>query len=166
MPYSHAYFPRAAFEEVLQGKDWAAGRVGDGYVGLRCSSALAPTESGPWAGLELRAEAGAAGWVCELSARAAAGSFDSFARALAAAPLTLDRAALALRYHSPQAGEIAMGWTGEIGVNGLAVPLGHFPHHQGPCATSAFGSGVTEVHCAGLHARLSSENPVRTEPGA
>lgn len=163
LPYSHAYFPRRAFDEVLHGADWIAGRVGDAYVGLRCTTPIAATEAGPWADCELRAERGAAAWVCELSSRGSAGSLDAFARSLAGARLSLDRAELALVYRSPQAGEICMGWTGEIRVAGTAVPLGHFPQHQGPCATGAFGSGVTEVHASGCTARLALETAVRTE---
>jgi hypothetical protein len=154
-PFAHAYFPEKAFQEVAAGAGWVAGRRGDGYVGLRCSAALAATTDGPWAGIERRAAPGASGWVCELSDREAAGSFADFVRSLSARPLSFDPATRTLTCGSARAGEIRLPWSGPILVNGKPGEFAGFARHDGPCAKSPFGSGATEVRCGGLAARLA-----------
>lgn len=155
LPYTHAHFPSAAFDERASDSHWAAGRLGDAYVGLRCSSRLTPAADGPWAGRELRAEAGAAAWACELSCRKRTGSFEAFVASLREAPLAFDAGALRAEYRSPQAGALVLGWTDAALREGNAVELAHFPHHDGPFAKGEFGSGVVELKCGGATARLA-----------
>jgi len=161
LPFTHAYFPRGAFDENAVGTDWAAGRVGNGYLGLRCTGHIDAVETGPWAGFELRGPDGPAAWVVELSDEDSSGSFDEFVRSLSAAELRLDAGSMRMSYASIGAGHMEMAWTGEALIQGEDPLAGPRPRHDGPVAQSVFGSGVTQVRCGEDSAQLCLESHLR-----
>ncbi|MCC7368309.1 MAG: hypothetical protein IT306_07800 [Chloroflexi bacterium] len=55
LPFTHAYFPTAAFDEYVVRDGWAFARVGEGYLALACTAGLALTTAGRDALRELRA---------------------------------------------------------------------------------------------------------------
>jgi hypothetical protein len=111
-PYSHAYFPRAAFDEVVQADHWVFGRKGSGYIALYSQRAARWAEDGAYAGIELRADAPDNIWICEMGSAAGSGSFAAFMSAVQSAPVQCE--GLAVRYQSPSLGEVRFGWTGPL----------------------------------------------------
>jgi hypothetical protein len=132
-PFSHAYFPRAAFDEVEARGHWTFGRKGDGYVALYSQTpARAVGED------ELRADAPSNVWLCEMGDAARWGSFAAFVDAVSAAPVA-HPAPLAVVYGSPFQGEVRFGWTGPLTVAGEEVPLSGYPRFDNPYCRTAFG---------------------------
>jgi hypothetical protein len=140
-PFSHAYFPRAAFDETAVRGNWTFGRRGDGYVALWSDHAARAVEDGAWAGVELRAEVPETAWICELGDRARWGEFAEFVGAIAAAEV--GSRDLDVAYHSPHAGLIEFGWHGPLRVGGREIDLHSAPRFDSPFARAEFGA--TEV---------------------
>jgi hypothetical protein len=120
-PFSHAYFPRRHFDEVIERGQWTFGRKGSGYLALYSQHAARWAEQGSYAGVELRAEARDNIWICELGAEEPYGSFERFAEAVSSAPLRCE--ALSASYTSPSLGPVSFGWTGPLRVGGQEVVL-------------------------------------------
>lgn len=117
LPFAHAYFPRAAFDDVRDCGDWTFGRKGQGFVALYSP---APTL---WASdHERRAEGPESAWVCRVGDGE---SFDAFCAATAATPIAVD--GLRVRY-----GALAFGWDGPMTVDGAEVPLHDYPRPTFP----------------------------------
>lgn len=136
--YLHAYFPRAAFDEVREEGAWIFGRKGAAYVAL--GSEL-PMKQGAedW---ELVVEGTVNAFVVELSSEAEAGSFDAFVASVAGAAFT---AGDAVSYASPSVGLVEVGWEGPLLVDGEPVDLGPYARWDNPFVVADFAAPVTTV---------------------
>lgn len=160
---SHAYFPRAAFDEVVEAGGWCCGRHGTGYVGLRPlrparwlppaagASPLLPAAQ-PY---EWEVPEPSCAWICELGSARTHGRFADFVAALAAARVEGDVSAL--RYDSPSLGTVEAGWGRELVVAGRQIVTRDYPRFATPYGSGSFGSreyGITFAglawHCRGL----------------
>jgi hypothetical protein len=146
-PYSHAYFPQAAFDQVVQRGNWTFGRKGDGYVGLYSQQAAQWAENGAYAAIELRANAPDNIWICEMGSAAAWGSFEAFIAAVQAAPVVCK--GLKVHYQSPSLGQVQFGWTGPLTVAGEEIALRAYPRFDNPYCQTAFGQRRYEIQCGG-----------------
>ncbi len=144
-PYSHAYFPRSHFDRVAQHCNWTFAARGPGYVALYSQHPAAWAEQGPYAGVELRANAPDNVWICELGREETAGSFESFIEAILAAPVTGDF--LGMVYQSPSVGEMRFGWTGPLTVAGEEIGLHGYPRFDTPYCQAAMGEQRYTVGC-------------------
>ena len=129
-PFSHAYFPRDAFDTVLQRGGWTFGRKHGGYIGLYSQHPARWAEQGPYAGVELRADARDNVWICELGDEQRYAGFEHFVEAISTAPVRCD--GLRVRYHSPSLSEVSFGWTEPLRARGEEVPLRDYPRFDNP----------------------------------
>ena len=81
-PFSHAYFPRAAFDEVVELGHWICARKDEGFIALGSQAPLSPPANGTFRDVELRALSPRNVWLCELGTRAQWRDFGSFTRAI------------------------------------------------------------------------------------
>ncbi|MGH0032975.1 MAG: hypothetical protein ACQGVC_24550 [Myxococcota bacterium] len=159
---THAYFPQAHFDEVVQGGGWTFGRKGDGYVALW---SLRPTvwrsgqpEVFDNQGLpfDLVAPGSAQNvWIVECGSAGEWGSFASFQAAILASQVTTapvpDQEGDGLPdghhvwYDSPSQGEIEFSWHGPLVVRGQSVPIADYPRFDNPFVTAEFGSEHYQV---------------------
>ena len=96
LPWTHLYFPRAAFDEIIHDGHWIFARKGDGYAAIWTSTPGIWTTTGAWADRELKIPAPCNGTVAFVGDRQLDGAFDAFiVRARSLAP-TWDRANAAL----------------------------------------------------------------------
>jgi len=163
MWFTHAYFPRFAFDECAERDGWVFGRKGDGYVALRSLNPMrwaaprddvtaiirppdAPTDWTPDP-YELVALGPKNAWVCEAGNPASHGSFADFVARISAAPLTGD--AVSLTYGSPSIGSVQMGWEQDPVVDGRAVPLRGYPRFSNPYCQAPFDSRRLEITYGG-----------------
>lgn len=124
LAFSHAYFPRAAFDEVETRGGWTFARYKTAYLALFCSE---PTH---WCSPEeLRTTAAQSAWICELGAAATEGTFSQFIEQRAAAPLEWD-GVRSLAYSSPTLGLLTFGWAAPLRVAGQEIPLHHYPRPE------------------------------------
>jgi len=153
-PFSHAYFPRRAFDEVLQRDGWIFGRKGDGYIALYSQHPARWSPLPEYADVELRAETPDNVWVCELGSARRWSSFEQFVAAICAAPI--ECAGLRVRYGSPSVGELSFGWTGPLLVCGQEVQLHGYRRFDNPYCQAEFGKGCYEVTIGDMSLVLDS----------
>ena len=157
--YSHAYFPRDAFDEVIERDGWVFGRRQNAYIALR---SLLPARWKPVsAELFGRVFPGAAAkesfdymapghanvWVTELGSQAQSGSFEAFCAGFA--PDALEGDTLDVRYRSPAQGDIRFGWTKPLVVRGEEVLLKGYKRYDNPYCQADFNTERLEIRCGG-----------------
>jgi len=103
--FTHAWFPRSAFDASRVDGRVALARAGDGYVMLRGSGALVELASGPTAGNELRLPGRKGAWIVRLGSRKEHGSLDAFATRFAALEIAGETDG-ALVVRDPEYGEV------------------------------------------------------------
>jgi hypothetical protein len=169
---THAYFPVAHFDEVVQEGGWTFGRKDDGYVALW---SFRPTS---WRGgqpevfqnggldFDLVAEGGATNvWVVECGSAGEWGDFAAFRGAFLAPPDPMNPMAprvgvvgplpdaggdglpdgFDVAYVSPSQGLVTFGWTAPLVVDGQEVPLAGTKRFDNPYVQVEFDDTRYEV---------------------
>lgn len=136
-PFSHAYFPKDAFDEVIERAGWLFGRKDEGYIALYSQHPLRWYADQHATGNpinEARAEAPTNGWVIEMGNAGQWNTFTAFVDALAAAPVTFSGEGheVIVTYASPTAGTMRFGWHGPLLVGDAAVALHDYPRFANP----------------------------------
>jgi hypothetical protein len=167
LPFTHAYFPTERFDEVRQVGGWTLGRRGEGYVALwswrpttwRTHDPAVTFTNGLTQPFDLVAEGGADNvWISEVGDAATWGSFDAFAAAVTAAPVSVTPRPVGgdglpggfdVAYGSPSSGELAFGTTGPFTAGGTEVALHREARFDNPFGTTEFGSTTVEIADAG-----------------
>ncbi|MCO5165532.1 MAG: hypothetical protein M9894_04070 [Planctomycetes bacterium] len=150
---THALFPRAAFDEVVERAGWVFGRKGQGYVALYSAQPTYWRASGPDAGRELVAPGARNAWLCQVGREAEDGPFAAFVDAVARARVDVQGLAagdLALEYDAPGVGSLRMRWGARATLDGRPLHVDDFPRLDGPYARQAWGARRLEVRHAGL----------------
>ncbi len=150
----HAWFPRGAFDEVVERNGWCCGRQGEGYIALRPNQPaewLAPdpklaAQIGSDLPYEWNVDGTEVAWICELGARRTHGDFAAFVERMAAAPVAgdLDR----LVYDSPSLGRIETGWNLGLTVKGQPICIRDYPRFDNPYCQAPFGKPAPAILCA------------------
>jgi len=135
-PYSHAYAPRAAFDEVIERGNWLLARRGDGFVALYSQHQTRPPTDGPHQGTEVRVDSPDNIWLCELGTRQQWGSFAGFVQAITASTVTCE--GLQAHYRSPSQGWFEFGWQGPLRVNGQPISLRGYKRFDNPYCQCEF----------------------------
>jgi hypothetical protein len=135
-PFSHAYLPRAAFDEVLERDNWVFARKDDGYLALYSQHPVCWLADQDGAIVEARAEAPDNIWLIEMGRRVDWGDFAAFVAAIAASAVTCD--GLNVGYNSPSQGWLSFGWTGPLRIAGEEVQLHNYPRFDNPYCRCAF----------------------------
>ncbi|MCB9569721.1 MAG: hypothetical protein H6710_21305 [Myxococcales bacterium] len=155
---THAYFPQAHFDEVVQEGGWTFGRRGDAYVALY---SYRPTE---WrsgtpevyenGGLPFDLVAGGGAenaWIVEVGGASEWRDFAAFRAAIAGAAVRVTAVpdqgddghddGFQVIYDSPSRGEVSFGWHEPLTVDGIEAMLRWDERHEGPYVRSTFDSG-------------------------
>jgi hypothetical protein len=159
---THAYFPHAHFDEVVQDGKWTFGRYGEGYVALYSYHDTEWRDGQP----ELFQNGGlpfdlvAAGskdnvWIVECGSESEWGSFGAFRSAIAAASVLVTElgthgtdapsGGFDVIYESPSRGSLSFGWEAPFTVNGVEVDLANTLRYQNPFVWSEFNSQRYEI---------------------
>ncbi len=155
-PETHALFPLAAFDEVVQRPPWVFGRKGQGYVALRSARPTYWRSSGPDVNRELVAPGHRNAWICQVGRAAEDGAFADFVDAVSRARVDvqgLDQGDLTVEYDAPGAGSLRMRWGERATLDGAPLHAGDFPRLDGPYARQAFGAPELVIQHAGLTLR-------------
>ncbi len=126
LPFTHAYFPAAAFDEYRISARWAMARVGNGYLALGSDGDLQLTSSGRHAGQELRSLGPGQIWLAHLGRAAEYGCFDAFCREIAHSAFHTN--GLQADWTAPSGQHLEFSWQGPFLVNDTIQALGDFPH--------------------------------------
>jgi len=135
-PFSHAYFPREAFDEVVERNHWICARRGEGYLGLYVQRPYRWLENEAGRVEEVRVDALDAIWVCEMGDQAQWGSFERFTAAVCGAKIACS--GLQVEYHSPTQGQVVFSWEGDLEVAGQVILLHETPRFDNPYCQAPF----------------------------
>jgi hypothetical protein len=163
--YTHAYFPKWAFDEVIDvpspsGGGWTFGRVGDGYIALYSHLPRQWITSGPEAEREIGAPGFENVWICQVGRKANDGAFSAFVDSIRAAAVTVEN--LHVRYGSPGNGDLQFGWNTPFLLNGTAISLRGYPRWQNPYTHTDFGSEQFHIACKDAHLDLDFQSGSRS----
>lgn len=160
--FTHAFFPKWAFDEVAESDGWIFGRVADGYVALH--SALPYEWKNPQDPFVHDAVSKGIKniWICQMGNKAKDGSFESFRAAILKAELKLNVETLEIQFKAPGIGNVSFSWTGPLLVDGKDIQLKDYPRVDNPYCKSEFNSGVYTIERNGEKLILDMPNLKRT----
>ena len=148
--FTHAWFPKDKFDEVIERDGWAFARKGDGYLALFSRNPYRwQTEGGEDIGREIIAEGKTNIWLCELGAREVYGDFTQFIKAICSASLHFR--GLHVEYASPSQGHIEFGWHGAFRQNGKVIPLKDFLRYDNIYTHTPFPAERVEIQMGEQH---------------
>lgn len=158
---THAYFPQAHFDEVVQEGGWTFGRKGDGYVGLYSHNPTTWRTGQPevYENGDLPFDLVAAGtenaWIVEVGDATTWADFAAFRAALVAAQLVITPLAdqgsdgfddgFEVAYTSPSRGLVEFSWEAPLEVDGVEIPLRHEARFDNPFVSAPFDARRYEV---------------------
>jgi hypothetical protein len=118
--FTHAWFPRSAFDETgIEGKI-AGAAGGDGLAMLKADKPFEPVERGPTAGNELRVPGHESTWIVRVGARDGHGSLEEFIARFS--DLSLERGPDGLlRLTDPDYGDVVFHADGRIEAEGRLI---------------------------------------------
>jgi len=123
--YTHAYFPKYAFDEWEKDGNWTLGRKGQSYLALYSHNPAEWAVQEPESGYELISDGMQNVWICELGSQADNGDYETFKDDILQADIDYD--GFTVTYESPSRGTIIAPWLGEFIVDGNTVDTGPFP---------------------------------------
>ncbi len=163
LDYTHAYFPRERFDEVVTEGSWTFGRRGNGYVALyswrptqwRTYSDPGIFTHGLTQSFDLVAPGGADNtWITQVGDAETFGSFAAFRSAVASRPVTVTpRPATAtglpggfdVAWDSPTEGPLTFGQTAPLTDEGAVVPIDAYPRYDNPWSQTPFDSQAVKI---------------------
>ncbi|MDR1279260.1 MAG: hypothetical protein LBK99_00365 [Opitutaceae bacterium] len=151
--FVHAFFPRAAFAEIVEASPWIFARQGGVFVALYLSDGYEWTKTGEWKNVELVSKGSRKASILETGLPEDVGTFDAFRREILANPVRFDRETMRLTYESKRAGLISIDSNGTREVDGKAVDL-DYPLYESPYIRSAWDSGIVYLAHGPLRVRL------------
>ncbi|NDJ55030.1 MAG: hypothetical protein GYB68_18315 [Chloroflexi bacterium] len=152
--FTHAWFPRDQFDEVIEANGWVFGRLGDGYIALHSQQPYHWNEEpGEDAGRELIADGKRNIWLCECGRAAVNGPFADFVAQVSRAEIATS-GALRVTYHSPSQGRISMGWDDPLTQNGKPLVQRDYPRYDNPYVQAGFPAKDIVVQAGGASLRL------------
>jgi hypothetical protein len=175
---THAYFPHAHFDEVVQTGPWTFGRKGSGYVALFSHLPTTWRDGQPDvfenAGqpFDLVAEGSAQNvWIVECGDQARWGSFATFQDAVASAEITVTPIpdqdgdffadGFDVSYASPSQGLVTFGWHAPLVVGGSEIELAGYPRYDNRYVQTPFDSRRYEVAAGGYTLLLDFDEDLR-----
>ena len=156
---TQAYFPRWAFNEVVQQDKWTFGRRLDSYV------ALYSNKGTEWEdGIFLTSQGKKNAYIVELGSVDDYGSFANFTSSLLAARVNVKHLSVgySIEYQSPTQGLVTVAWDGPMRVKGAPVDLGSYARFDNDFCYQDFNTLTTTIQYGTMTLDLNFENATRT----
>jgi len=134
--FTHAYFPKADFDEVTEKNGWVLARKKDTYIALysHLPTEWKTDEKGIYN--DLVAQGRKNTWICELGSKEQWGSFPEFTNAILSSRTACTETSVF--FQSPSSGAMEFAQTSEFKVNGQPVPLRNEYRYDNPYCKSKF----------------------------
>ncbi len=126
--FTHAWFPRAAFDHSRIGSREAVAEAQGAFLYIRSDAPLGEVAAGPTAGCELRAAGRKATWLVRLGDRREFGSLDAFAEACKALTVTAAGDG-ALVVEDPRYGSVRFAADASVEAEGRKLDPAAWPVH-------------------------------------
>jgi hypothetical protein len=158
-PMIKTYFPRWAFDEVVQRGKWLFGRRLDGYI------ALYSDEQMTWENdYELRTFGRKNAYIVELGSVDDYGSFANFTSSLLSTRVSIQHLPVGynIEYVSPTQGLVKVAWNGPMTVNGAPIDLGPYDRFDNDYCNQEFNTLSATIEFGNMKLVLDFENATRT----
>ena len=109
LPFTHAYFPRAAFDEVVERGSWVCARKDQGYLALYSQHPYQWQKDAQGEEVELRVESEENVWLVEMGEQGQWESFAAFVEAVTGASLSTDGLRVTYEFADPGPGGVWLG---------------------------------------------------------
>ncbi|MFX0098445.1 MAG: hypothetical protein ACFFCS_02615 [Candidatus Hodarchaeota archaeon] len=161
--FTHAFFPRWAFDAVEEHEGWIFGKRGNGYIGL--FSAFPPQWNDPDSPFchDVVAWNGTNTWICMLGNDKQYGSFEDFIRLVYTSPLRVSSSNLKVEFDAPSIGKVEFSWSGPFLVDGTEISLRHEKRVDNPWCTVDFNTTRYEINYKGRKLLLDLDTLERKE---
>lgn len=156
--YTHAYFPKWAFDTVREVNKWTFGQKGDSFV------ALYTYEPSFWASnYELKSWGQKNAYIVELGSIMEYGSFDNFTQQVSQAPLCIapQKMGYSIQYDSPTQGVITVDWDDPMTVAGSNVNSGSYKRFNNRYCQQEFGVSISDIQFKSTRLLLNFDNCTR-----
>ena len=150
-PFSHAYFPRDAFDNVVERGNWIFAQRDEGYIALYSQHKVSwhkDQHDDKHPVNEARANSPDNVWVVEMGSADQWGDFDNFVHVIETAFIEAEH--LAIEYHSPTLGEVSFAWNGRFTIQGKTINLHNYPRFDNPYCQADFDSDVYKIELGNL----------------
>jgi hypothetical protein len=143
IPYSHAYFPKDSFDEVIEKGHWIFGKKNDGYIALYSQNPVKwKTDRGKEVDLVVSSPDNI--WICEMGTKTQWKDFTGFINAITSREVVCN--GLNVSYESPSLGEMKFGWSKPLMVKGETIPLNGYLRFNNPYCKNDFASGKIAIN--------------------
>lgn len=161
LPFSHAYFPKDAFDEVIENGHWVFARKDSGYIALYAQHPMQWGRDTAGTFNELRSLSPDNVWICEMGSQRQWKSFPAFMQAISSASVACD--SLGVTWHSPSAGKLSFSWSGPLLVNGVNKPLNSYPRFENQYSSIPFTAAQIRISDQGQELVLDFEKGNRIQ---
>jgi len=153
--FTHAWFPKDKFDEIVEKAGWIFARKDDGYLALRSQNPYFwNTRDAKNKGFAFRQNPedfdrdiivpGKQNiWLCQLGRKADDGSFGQFLDSICAAELTFS--GLNVEYRSPSNGLVRFGWDQAFSVDNVDCQLHDYLRYDNPYVQAGFDPNEIRV---------------------
>lgn len=166
--FTHAWFPKDKFDEVIEKNNWIFARKGEGYLALRSQNPYFWNVAGAESKVSrLSSEKGAKSsdfavrknpedfdrelvvsgaqnvWLCQMGRKADDGEFSDFVEKLSTAGIAFS--GMNVEFQSPGNGLVRFGWDGGFSVDRVEIPLHDYPRYDNPFVKAEFASNKIEI---------------------
>jgi len=143
LPFTHAFFPKARFDEVVERDGWVFGRKGDGYIALYSQNGYRWQTEGEYADQELIADGMQNIWLTEMGRKETHGSFAEFGQKICTAALEIS--GQNIRYDSPSLGRFQTGWKRGLRVAGESISIKDYKRYENPSSVTEFDADTIKI---------------------
>ncbi|MBE2222377.1 MAG: hypothetical protein IAF02_12590 [Anaerolineae bacterium] len=163
--YTHAWFPKDQFDEVVEKQEWLFARKGDGYLALRSQRPFYWKTGNPEdyhtdliandaedVNRELVAPGDSNIWICEMGRRDVDGEFGEFVERVATAVIQFN--GVNVSYHSPSQGRLEFGWKAPFTQNGQPIQVYGYPRYDNPYVQAEFAPDEIVVNAGDNYLKL------------
>ena len=169
--FTHAWFPKDKFDEVIEKNGWIFARNGEGYLALHSQNPYfwnSPGAEGADSKVSrLSSEGGAKSgdfairqnpedlerevivpgakniWLCQMGRKADDGEFSDFIGKLSAAQIAFS--GMNVEFQSPGNGLVRFGWEGGFSVDGVEIQLHDYPRYDNPFVKADFATDKLKI---------------------
>lgn len=154
--FTHAWFPRDKFDEVLETKGWIFARKGKGYIALRSQNKYFWNMESeiPYLPMPIRQHeedklrevivpSKKNIWICQMGCEADDGRFFDFVETLSGAQLAFS--GMNVEFQSPGNGLVRFGWDGGFSVDGVTIQLHDYPRYENPYVKAEFNADEVNI---------------------
>lgn len=153
LKYTHAWFPKSKFDQVVEKDGWIFARKGDGYLALWSKQDYHWQKQGEEKDIEVIAPGKENIWLCELGRKAIDGDFEEFMDRISNAAIKAK--GLDITYESPSQGKMEFGWKDALKQNGQIIQLADYPRYYNPYMEASFPGDKISIDNNGHWLRLN-----------